>query len=95
MTQLAWRAFQIAIVFGVAYAARSSDASPGAIFIMGILCAALATGILAALLRLFRRLAGAETVEDRIWRQTPAPRSNLAPPDHLAEPVRFPDRAAR
>ncbi len=83
MSQIGWRLFQIAIVGGVAYAARNTKASPIAIMLVGGLCAAVLTGILAALFRLVRRAAGRGTVEDRIWRTAPTPRSNLAPPDDI------------
>lgn len=93
-SQWGWRAFQAAIVLGVGLAAQDSDASPSAILTMGILCAALATGVLSALFRSIRFALGVDTVDDRLWRQAPAPRSNLAPTDHLAKPFRFRKRAS-
>lgn len=95
MSQFGWRAFQVAIVMGIGYAAQGSDASPAAVMVFGILTAALATGVLAALFRWFRFALGRDTVEDRIWREAPTPRSNLAPADHLAKPIGLRKRAAR
>lgn len=97
LRQWGWRIFQVAIVVGVGVMAKDmdSEASPGAVMIFGIIVAALLTGILAALFRFIRRATGRETVEDRIWRETPAPRSNLAPAHDLAEGVRFADRRVR
>lgn len=81
-SQIGWRLFQITIVGGIGYWASGikPPVSPMAIGIFGMLTAALATGILAALFRLIRRALGRSTVEDRIWREAPTPRSNLAPP---------------
>ncbi len=83
MSQWGWRVFQIAIVGVIGYWASGLKpaVSPMAVMIFGGLVAMLATGLLAGLFRLIRRALGRSTVEDRIWRAAPAPRSNLAPPD--------------
>ena len=80
MSQWGWRAFQIAIVIGIGYMASDmeSNASPGAVIIFGVIVAALLTGVLAALFRFIRKITGTDTIEDRIWRETPAPLSPLA-----------------
>lgn len=87
LSQWGWRAFQFAIVSGIGYWAYSDPevkASSFAIMIFGILVAALLTGLLSALFRSIRFALGRSTEEDRIWRATPTPRSNLAPPEDLA-----------
>lgn len=82
-SQLSWRLFQVAIVLAITWAASNQKVSPAAVFLLGVLVAALATGILSALLRLLRRTLGRETAQDRALRTAKTPRSPLAPPDHL------------
>ncbi len=85
MSQIGWRVFQSAIVSGTVYwgTTVTPPVSPSATLLFGILTAAIATGSLAALFRAIRRALGRSTEEDRIWRATPAPRSNLAPTDDV------------
>ncbi len=96
LSQWGWRLFQIAIIAGVGYWASHIDkVSPFSIVMSGVLVAALATGLLAALFRLIRRALGRGTVEDRIWRATETPRSPLAAAHDVVERRRIAKRHPR
>ena len=98
LSQLGWRALQIAIIGGIGYWAHGlhdPNVTPIAIMIFGMLTAALTTGLLAGLFRLIRRGLGRSTVEDRIWRETKTPRSPLAAAHEVAELRRLARRARR
>jgi hypothetical protein len=97
LSQLGWRTLQIAIIAGISYGVHinTPQASPVAIGFMGMITAALATGILSSLFRAIRFTLGRSTVEDRIWRETKTPRSPLAAAHEVAELRRLARRARR
>lgn len=98
-SQWGWRAFQIALMGGIGYWASHLDTpaskNPAAIWMLAMLVAALATGLLAALFRAIRFALGRSTVDDRIWRATKPPRSPLAAAHDAAELRRVANRHPR